>query len=83
MQVLDKADVGLILTFERFKKMLKHLDKSFPKYAGTNDYVSTKDIRSNDLVKHIDFIIKWVGEYGISPKIVDDEWERIMQNAMA
>ena len=82
-QVLSKADVQLVLTFERFKKMLKYLDKHYPRYNGTTDLVSIRDIRSKDLVAHIEFIIKWAGEYGISPQIVEDEWERVMQNAMA
>jgi len=83
VQVLHKADVKLVLNFERFKMILKHLDKSYPKYNETKDFVSTKDIRNRDLVRHIDFIINWAGEYGISPQIVEDEWDRIMQHAMA
>jgi len=83
VQVLHQADVKLVLSFEKFKMMLKHIDKSYPKYDGTKNYVSTRDIRNRDLVRHIDFIIDWAGKYGISPQIVEDEWNRIMQNAMA
>jgi len=83
VQVLHQADVKLVLSFEKFKLMMKHLDKSYPKYSDTKYYVSIKDIRSRDLVRHIDFIIKWASKYGISPQIVEDEWDRIMQNAMA
>ena len=82
-QVLTKADVKLVLTFKKFRELLKYLDDRYPRYNKTNDLVSSKDIRSEDLVKHVEFIIKWCADNGIELQHVDDEWDRLLQSAHA
>lgn len=75
------AQKRIIITFEKFKEALKYANKNYPRYDGTDDLVSTRDIRNRDLVRHIEWIVKWAGEYGITPQIVDDEFNRMMQLA--
>lgn len=71
----------MIISFEKFKEVLKYVNKDYPRYSETNDPVSTRDIRSKDLCSHIEFIIKWAGEYGFTPQIVEDDWNRLMELA--
>ena len=75
------AQKRIIITFEKFKDALKYANKNYPRYNNTDDPVSTRDIRSADLVAHIDWIVRWAGEYGITPKIVEDEWNRLLELA--
>lgn len=69
------------MNFETFKDMLKYVNPDYPRYDGTVELVSTKDIRSEDLVKHIEFIVMWSGSYGITPSIVKDEFDRMVEIA--
>jgi len=42
---------------------------------------STALLTDKELVHHIEFIIKFLGQYGICPTFVETEWERIKQTA--
>ena len=71
------------MSFERFKEALKYLNDNYPRYTDTGNLVSTKDISDRDLSDHVEFIIAWAGEYGITPQIIEDEWEALKQEAHA
>ena len=73
----------IIMSFERFKEALKYLNANYPRYTDTGNLVSTKDISDRDLSDHVEFIIAWAGEYGITPQIIEDEWEALKQEAYA
>ena len=75
-QMLSQKKIDI--NFETFKGMLKYLNPDYPKYDGTDEAVSTKDIKSADLVQHIEFIIAWSGGYGITPSIIQEEFDRMM-----
>jgi hypothetical protein len=69
----------IIISFEKFKEALKYANESYPRYDNSTDLVSTRDIRNKDLVLHIEWIIKWAGEYGITPGIVQEQWSRLLE----
>jgi len=71
----------IIISFDKFKQALKYANKNYPRYNNTSDLVSTADISSKDLCNHLEWIRRYASEYGISLKIDDDEWERIMELA--
>ena len=73
----------LFMSFDKFKQALKYANESYPRYDGTNDLVSTKDIRSGDLVNHLEWIRKYANEFGFVLTIDDDEWSRLLQLAHA
>ena len=68
------------MSFNKFKDALKHLNPNYP-VDEKGDKISTTKISSKHLVEHIDFIVKWAGEYGITPQIINDEWERLLAQA--
>ena len=70
----------IIMRFVTFKDALKSINPDYPRDS-KDEPVSTKDISSKALVQHIDFIIKWSGSYGITPRIIDEEWERILDES--
>ena len=70
----------IILTFKNFKMAIKQLNPDYPKDKD-GIAVSTTVIHNKHLVQHIDFIIAWSGSYGITPAIIDEEWERTLQSA--
>ena len=71
----------LAMSFEKFKQAIKYANKHYPRYNNTNDTVSTKDIRSKDLVYHLEWIRKYAAGYGFTLTIDDEAWERMMQLA--
>jgi hypothetical protein len=83
IQVLKKTDTKMVLTFKKFRELLKYLDSNYPRYLSNNELVSLRDIRNKDLVTHIEFIIKWCANYGIELQYVSDEWDRLLQSAHA
>ena len=70
------------MTYERFKDAIKYANPDYPRYDDLiGDLVSTRDIRSKDLCLHTEFIIKWASINGLTVNFVEEEWERIMQEA--
>ncbi len=74
---------NLGVTFDGFKQMLKYANKKYPRYEGTNDTVSTVDIRNKDLVYHIDWIRRYAANYGFTLNIDDEAFKRMMELAHA
>ncbi len=68
------------MTFAKFKDILKELNPDYPVDEKGNK-ISTTKISSKALIQHIDFIVSWAGGYGVTPTIINDEWERLMQGA--
>jgi len=56
------------------KQGLKQLDPDFPP-------ISTSQATDKQLVHHIEFIVMYLGQFGLSPSYVEEEWERIQQSA--
>lgn len=71
----------LAMSFYKFKQAIKHANKEYPRYTGTDDTVSTKDIRSKDLVNHLEWIRLYASEYGFTLTIDDEAWNRMMELA--
>ena len=68
----------IIMSLDKFKDALKYANKDYPRYANTNDTVSTKDINSKDLTDHLEWIRRYASHYGLTLKTDDEEWERMM-----
>ena len=77
------ADKRIIMSFDKFRDNIKIIDENYPYYDGTIEKISLRDIRSKDLVLHVEFIVMWCGNYGITPTIIAEEWERMLQEAHA
>lgn len=61
------------------KQLLKNMNLD---YAVEEDKkVSTSDIDSKALMQHIDFVIATAGENGISFGFIEEEWERLLNQA--
>ena len=56
------------------KQGLKKLDPDFPP-------ISTAEATDKQLVHHIEFIIMYLGQFGLSPTFVEEEWERLKKLA--
>jgi len=74
---------SLYMSFDSFKQALKYANKEYPRYDGTTDLVSTKDIRSGDLVSHLEWIRRYAGNYGFTIAIDDEEFKRMCELAHA
>ena len=57
------------------KQGLKQLDNDYP------NGISTSKITDKQLVNHIEFIVKYLGQFGITPSFVEEEWERLKKLA--
>jgi len=73
----------LVISFKKFKDALKYANKDYPRYNVTNDIVSTRDIRSGDLIKHIEWIRLYAAEYGFTLSIDEKSYNRMMELAHA
>ena len=73
----------LAMTFDKFKQALKYHNKGYPRYENTNNLVSTTDIRSGDLVNHIEWVRWYAGNYGFVLTIDDEAYRRMMELAHA
>jgi len=73
----------LAMSFDKFKQELKRINDDYPCYNGTQDKVSTRDIRSKDLIQHIEFIRLYASEYGFTLSIDDEAYRRMMELAHA
>lgn len=56
------------------KQGLKQLDPDFPP-------ISTSQATDKQLAKHIEFIVMYLGQFGLTPDFVEEEWERIKKLA--
>jgi len=74
---------NLEMSFDNFKQMLKYANKSYPRYKDSNDLVSTRDISSKDLVKHIEWIRRYASSYGFTLNIDEEDYRRMMELAHA
>lgn len=75
---------------EYLRKGLKENDDNYPKkphfiedtFGEVEDRpISSAKLTTKEMVNHIEFIIEFVGRFGITPKFVKDEWDRLMQSA--
>lgn len=71
----------LAMSFDKFKQAIKYANETYPRYKDTTNTVSTKDIRSKDLVNHIEWIRLYAANYGFTLTIDDEEWDRMMELA--
>lgn len=74
------AQHRIFITFNKFKDAIKRANKNYPLDL-KGELQSTTKLTNKELVDHIEFITKWAGEYGITPQIVNDEWDRLLQKA--
>ena len=64
---------------EDLKQLLKNMNLDYP--IEEEDKTSTSEIDSKSLVQHIDFVIAIAGENNISFGFIEDEWERLLNEA--
>lgn len=72
----------VLMSIEKFRDTLKYLDHDYPKHKSGNAYSYTY-LSNKQFLAHIEFLVKWSGEYGITPKFVQREWDRLLQEAHA
>ncbi len=59
------------------KQGLKKLDENYPTENGK--HLSSAKISDKELMLHLEFIVKYLGQFGITPHFVEAEWDRIMK----
>ena len=63
--------------FDTFKQAMKGIDPLYPK---ENDIpISTANLTNKELCDHIEFVLMTAGTVGITSKITDAEWNRLLQ----
>lgn len=74
-------DVGYLYVYNlnQLKQALKYLNLDYPR----KDYLplSTRDIGNKKLIEHIEFIFKIAGDNGISFDVIEQEWQRLLNEA--
>lgn len=66
---------------------LKEIDSNYPRYIfeghppDTFKKISSSHLSTKEMVNHIEFIIKFVAQFDIVPKFVQDDWDRLMKQA--
>ena len=80
------ANTGKPFVFERgenyndmedLKDLLKNMNLDYE--VDGDEKISTKDIDSKNLMRHIEWCIKLAGLNSIEFSFVEDEWERLMK----
>lgn len=61
------------------RKGLKDIDENYPKVDDVS--ISSAKLSTVQMRDHIEFVIEFVGRFGITPKFVVDDFERAMQTA--
>ena len=64
---------------DELKQIFKLMNLYYP--IEEDGKVSTRDITSKELTRHIEFVLKIMGENGILLPFIEDEWERMLQDA--
>ena len=66
-------------TLEELKVILKLMDLNFP--IEEDGKVSTRDITSKEMTRHIEFVLKIMAENGTLLPVVEEEWQRLLEQA--
>ena len=61
-------------------QMLKLINPHYPKLQSLLP-ASTKVITAKHMTQHIQWVERWLGQNGHSMPHIEEEWERILQNA--
>jgi len=70
------------LTVEDSEFLRDGLKKNDPDYPRVDDKpISSAKLDTKQMVDHIEFIIEYLGQFGICPQFVTDEWERLKARA--
>jgi len=75
------AQTDLVITVEKFTDSLKFANMDYPLNADKTDFISVAHIGNKEMLQHVEFIVAWMGERGMSPQFVEDDWERILADA--
>ncbi len=68
------------MTVDTFRDTLKYLDENYPKWQdGTAQ--SYRFLSNKQFLAHIEWLVAWSGEHGITPKFAQDEWDRLLEIA--
>ena len=57
--------------------MLKMLDLNYPR--SNDNVISIKDIENKELCEHIEWIFKEFANNGVTFKVIEDEWNRLLK----
>ena len=63
------------------KQIFKAVNFDYP-IDDDGEKVSTKEITDKELVQHLEFIYKTLGENGYLIPIIEEEWQRLMNSAI-
>ena len=66
-------------TMDELKQLFKLMNLYYP--IEEDGKVSTRDITSKELSRHIEFVLKIMGENGILLPFIEEDWDRILQDA--
>ena len=65
------------LSIKSIKTMLKMLDLNYPR--SNDNVISIKDIENKELCEHIEWIFKEFANNGVTFKVIEDEWNRLLK----
>jgi len=75
------AGKNIVLTQKRFREVLKERDINYP-IDKSLEKLSLAKLDNKQLIKHIEFIIRFMGEeFGITPLVIEEEWDRLLAQA--
>lgn len=66
-------------TMDELKQIFKLMNLDYP--IDEDAKTSTRDIDSKELVRHIEWAVKILGENGVLLPFIEEQWERILQDA--
>jgi len=66
-------------TMDELKQLFKLMNLYYP--IEEDGKVSTRDITSKELSRHIEFVLKIMGENGVLLPFIEDEWQRLLEQA--
>jgi len=66
-------------TMDELKQLFKLMNLDYP--IEEDGKVSTRDITSKELSRHIEFVLKIIGENGVLLPFIEDEWQRLLEQA--
>ena len=66
-------------TMDELKQLFKLMNLDYP--IEEDGKVSTRDITSKEMTRHIEFVLKIMAENGTLLPVVEEEWQRLLEQA--
>ena len=68
---------NVLMTMETFRDTLKYLDDDYPKEEDGTAQSYTK-LGNKQFMAHIEFLVAFAAEYGITLTFAEREWDRLL-----